>query len=138
MTWITQVGGKYLAQINFSFLYFLIFILVCIYPSIHLNKKHLLNKPSHRPFAWGYFLALVVISWGLLIGVLSIAVYPNSGPDWMRFWSIYLVTLGVLMYRQNRWAWLVYVIFSVNPVEWVINGFYLKNRWKDMRGYVKK
>jgi len=134
MTWISQVGYKYFAHVNFPASFFLIFILVCIYLSIHLNKKHLLGKVNHKPFAWGYFLSLVVILFGVLIGVLSTAVYPSSGPSWIRFWSIYLVTLGVLMYRQNRWAWLVYIILSVNPAEWIINGLYLKNRWQGMKG----
>jgi hypothetical protein len=138
VTWISQVGYKYLSHVHFPVFSFLIFILVCIYPSIRLNKTHLLNRPNYKPFAWGYFLALVVVSWGLLIVALSIAVYPYSSPDWIKIWCIYLVILGVLMFRQNRWAWLVYIVLSINPAEWIINGIYLKNRWQEMKEHGKE
>lgn len=49
------------------------------------------------------------------------------------FTGIMLCLLSMMMYRRNRWAWLIAVIIQVNPIGWIVNGIYLKNRWAEMR-----
>lgn len=37
--------------------------------------------------------------------------------------------LCVLMLQFNKYAFLIATIISINPLIWIINGIYLKNRW---------
>jgi hypothetical protein len=37
--------------------------------------------------------------------------------------------LAVLVLRFNKYAFLMATIMSINPILWIINGIYLKNRW---------
>ncbi len=37
--------------------------------------------------------------------------------------------LMVLVLRFNKYAFLIATILSINPILWIINGIYLKNRW---------
>lgn len=38
--------------------------------------------------------------------------------------------LLVLVLKFNKYAFLIATILSLNPILWIINGIYLKNRWK--------
>ncbi|MFL9610450.1 hypothetical protein ACKF11_10240 [Methylobacillus sp. Pita2] len=37
--------------------------------------------------------------------------------------------LMVLVLRFNKYAFLIATVISINPILWIINGIYLKNRW---------
>jgi ribosomal protein L40E len=37
--------------------------------------------------------------------------------------------LMVLILRFNKYAFLIATVASINPILWIINGVYLKNRW---------
>lgn len=36
---------------------------------------------------------------------------------------------GFFIGKYNKYAFLIVTIFSCNPILWIINGVYLKNRW---------
>lgn len=109
--------------------------LVCIYPAIALNQNFLTRNPSYKPFTWGYFNSLLLIVVGILSSGLWIWLYSQtSGNHDIIIWGILLTTMGIFLYQRNRWAWVVFSILNLNPVSWIINGIYLKNRWREMRG----
>jgi hypothetical protein len=41
--------------------------------------------------------------------------------------------LGILILKYNKYAFLIATILSFNPLLWIINGIYLKNRWNHPR-----
>lgn len=43
------------------------------------------------------------------------------------------IWLGAAILSMSRWAFLLGTIASLNPILWVINGIYLKNRWNHPR-----
>jgi len=46
-------------------------------------------------------------------------------------WGIVIVNsiLCILMLQFNKYAFLIATVISLNPLIWIINGIYLKNRW---------
>ena len=37
--------------------------------------------------------------------------------------------LNVMILKFNKYVFLIATILSINPIFWIINGIYLKNRW---------
>ena len=37
--------------------------------------------------------------------------------------------LMIMILKYNKYAFLIATIISLNPLLWIINGFYLRNRW---------
>lgn len=106
-------------------------ISLATWPAIILNRKMLAKSPRRRPFAWGYFLALAV----LLLGIVSLGLaFTDSDERALLIASgVTASLLAALLCRRNRWAWLAFVILQLNPLSWIVNGIYLKNRWGEMR-----
>jgi len=72
-----------------------------------------------------------VWSWlGLVPGSIFLLMQV-SGP--LGGWAILLCVINVVtcsfMLGYSRAAFLTLTIFSLNPILWIINGIYLKNRW---------
>ena len=113
-------------------LIFVPFFLVCIYPSIWLNKIFITNNPKCQPFAWGYYNSFLIVTISISGSVFGAWIYSDEGGS-LIIWCFLLIALGTLLYRRNRWAWVIFTILSANPASWVINGVYLKNRWQEMK-----
>ena len=128
-------GVEYLLDKLAGWLPILILVAICIYPAIHLNWKMLARFPERQPFAWGYFNALLLMLAGVVtVGFLFTDIFDTKGEKQAAFvYAVLIFVLGLMIYRRNRWVWLVYVIVSLNPISWIINGIYLKNRWKEMK-----
>lgn len=98
--------------------------------SITLNQQMRAKHPERKPYAWGYFLALFTIAAGVISIILGLMDYRHDG------WAVYtgplVIWLGALLYRRNRWAWLLFVFLQFNPGGWIINGTYLWRRWSEM------
>ena len=52
-----------------------------------------------------------------LIGLAVIFIAVNS-------------VLMIMVLKFNKYAFLIATILSLNPLLWIINGIYLKRRWK--------
>ena len=71
-----------------------------------------------------------VWSWLCLVGG-TLALVMSLGK--LGGWTILLVGLNIFvsifMLQYSRAAFLTMTILSLNPLTWIINGIYLKNRW---------
>lgn len=112
-------------------------IIILIAPIIGayaLNRKHMKIRPSCRPFMWGYYNALSTFLLPLL--VLGKAVEYNldktSTQILLTVLTIIYYSLAILTLRRSRLAFLLLTIISINPILWIINGIYLKNRWIEL------
>lgn len=101
-----------------------------------LHKKY----PELKPYTWGYYVGWMgMLGWSA-IGILQLIAASNAYGGR----SGTLVVLGVVslvaaiahffIIRRNKWAWVIGIILQLNPVLWIINGIYLKNRWTEMGG----
>jgi hypothetical protein len=108
----------------------LIYALVVAWPIAHTRgKEWRKDHPDKLPFKWGHFQS--VICMGHLMGVVFFA----HGAEGALFavWMLAIAVCGFYMSRRHRWAWVVGTLLSMNPVLWVVDGIYLKNRWAEMR-----
>ena len=132
---MTPEGWVYLAGELGAGLLLILVGLLCWYFSVVLNRRFLRRNPNHRPYAWGYFNALIALVLGGAGATLLFFQSMNEGDDLPRgfYYSVVFIFLGFLMYRRNRWGWIVAIIVSLNPITWLINGIYVKNRWQEMK-----
>ena len=105
--------------------------------SLKLYKSH----PEFKPYTWGYFNGISGMLTGLTLLVWLFffqAGHSGSGrraDEFAFFLGLYyltIVALHFLFIKRNRWGILIAIIFQLNPVMWIINGIYLKNRWSEM------
>ncbi len=121
---------------------FWLLIITCLlisFPiSISMNKSLKKKFRKIKPFTWGYFTAWMGALSGTLLGVSQLATAMDTSGDHSKtialFGLFFLITavVHVFMIKRKRWAWLVGIILQLNPILWIINGIYLKNRWDEM------
>jgi drug/metabolite transporter (DMT)-like permease len=102
---------------------------VCAYlMNKRLNKKH----PEFKSFFWGYYsaFALLVFQPFLVAGQLH-----NADLSVLRFGVTFcfLITLpfSVMTIFRKRIGFILLTIITLNPILWIINGVYIKNRWNE-------
>jgi len=99
-----------------------------------LHKKH----PDVKPYAWGYYIGLMGALSGTAVGILQFVAasrtYGSRSDTFVLLGIFFLVTavVHVFIVKRNKWAWIIGIILQLNPILWIINGIYLKNRWSEM------
>jgi len=79
-------------------------------------------------FQWWVFWAWLGLSLGNLYTFITFVVL-NEQMGLAIFFIIINSSLMVLILKFNKYAFLIATILSLNPLLWIINGIYLKNRW---------
>lgn len=101
-----------------------------------LHKKH----PELKPYAWGYYIGWMgTLSWsaiGILQFIAASNTYGSRSDTFAALGFVFLVAAiaHFFIIKRNKWAWIIGIILQLNPVLWIINGIYLKNRWTEMGG----
>ena len=81
-------------------------------------------------FTWWNVWAWLGLTLGNLMTLGAFADIPDAmGIAWG--FVIINTILNILILRYNKYAFLIATILSLNPLYWIINGIYLKNRWCD-------
>jgi len=92
------------------------------YLSTHTNSI----AESDLSFGWWLMWAWLRLTFGNLMIFLYVPDMPEL--------SIILVVVNsafmVMILRYNKYAFMFATIISLNPLLWIINGIYLKNRWR--------
>jgi NADPH:quinone reductase-like Zn-dependent oxidoreductase len=97
-----------------------------IVAALALNRRFRRNHPGKRPYRWGYFFAILMLVRTAVVGMLLEIGLPA--------WIACVAVSGVLSWffaRRRRWAWIALTILSFNPVLWVLQGIYLRKRWRE-------
>lgn len=84
------------------------------------------NENKEVGFTWWKIWAWL----GLTIGNLYILSVMQNAPTLAIVLLIINNVLNILILRYNKYAFLIATIICLNPILWVINGVYLKNRWR--------
>lgn len=101
-----------------------------------LHKKH----PELKPYAWGYYIGWMgMLSWsaiGILQFIAASKTYGSRSDTFAVLGVVFLVAAiaHFFIIKRNKWAWVIGIILQLNPILWIINGIYLKNRWAEMGG----
>lgn len=80
-------------------------------------------------FGWWTFSGWTTLILGTL---LCLAQWQDlGGLAWLL--ALASVVLGAMIITFSRTAFIIATILSINPILWVINGIYIRNRWNDPR-----
>ena len=90
------------------------------WPDKRLHAKH----PKSLPFKWGYWMGMLCFLIPLVMAIdntmLALVLAPIYFP------------VGIFVSRRQRWALVTATILSINPLLWIINTIYIRNRWVEM------
>jgi hypothetical protein len=112
-------------------------ILLAAYVSIILEgRRKNVASLNELPYTWGFFQGMN----GLLMGLYSLywAVVALTTPEgspisaglFLMLAAIWC-TAGYFVIKRRKWAWVVSTIASCNPVWWIANLIYGRNRWNE-------
>jgi len=121
-------------------LFLIIYPLTIYYFANKMNDKFQLKNPNSRRFIWGFFMGISSIVTSILVFIMDLLQVSSLGDGFG--WDIqYIIVdifflgmgvlIGYLVINRNKIALVVLTVISINPIIWVINFFYLKNRWNE-------
>jgi NADPH:quinone reductase-like Zn-dependent oxidoreductase len=91
-----------------------------------LNRKFQRANPGMRPYRWGYYFSIQSLMFGIGLGLML-----ESGVGAVIICGAIYAILAWFFARRHRWAWITLTIASVNPIMWIINAVYLRERWAE-------
>lgn len=106
-----------------------------LFAAFFLEKKRKAREPKTLPFVWGYYIASVGVMYGVPIFALSLYGWANGNKEMPIYLaaSVVLLLANALLFRRSRIGWVAGTILNFNPVWWVINAVYGRNRWREFR-----
>ena len=98
-----------------------------------LNTNHKTRYPDHQDYKWGYFMGVGSMVYGTLYSLFYFFIFISVSvglQDIIILLAIFLipVTLGYFVCKKSKQAMIWVTILSLNPIIWIINYFYIKNR----------
>lgn len=100
-----------------------------------MNERFKKKNPGKKPYAWGFFTGLCGIAssaiWALY-GILSLGKSWNPAGAWFLIaYALAMGGSGLYVIKRRKFAWIANTILQLNPILWLINGFYARNRWSE-------
>lgn len=99
-----------------------------------LNTNHRIQYPDHQDYKWGYFMGVGSIIFGVLYTLIYTFIDIISETITMVDFIIYIglllisAVIGYFTCKKSKQAVIWVTVFSLNPVIWIINFFYIKKR----------
>jgi NADPH:quinone reductase-like Zn-dependent oxidoreductase len=98
--------------------------------ALALNRRFQRRNPGKRPYRWGYYFSIQSFLGGIALGMLL-----ESGISAVVICGVIYAVLAWFFAQRHHWAWIALMIFSFNPVAWIINFVYLRKRWAEDRTF---
>jgi hypothetical protein len=83
------------------------------------------NENNELGFTWWKVWAWI----GLTLGNLTLFLQLQEVMPLAITLIVINTILNVMILKFNKYVFLIATILSINPIFWIINGIYLKNRW---------
>jgi hypothetical protein len=109
-----------------------LFILAPIIGAFLLDKRLRRLRPNSRPFGWGYYNGLGAFIAPIFVAGQLKEADANTVLFVMFIVACVFIPLGIFTLRRNRWGYVALTVVSLNPLLWIINAFYIKNRWAEL------
>ena len=90
---------------------------------IQESKKH---DKDNISFEWWLIWAWL----GLIPGNLLVLIELKDAIGLAIILIIFNSVLMILILKYNKYAFLIATVLTINPIIWIINGIYIKNRWR--------
>jgi hypothetical protein len=103
-------------------------------------NKSIEQKDRNVSFIWWKFQAYTGFLYCVFVLVLAFIISPSK----YNFYNTSFITLSISILlgcaaycwsivKYNRWAFIIGTLITWNPFIWMINFFYMKNRWNEAR-----
>lgn len=116
----------------------ILFLVVIVIPSLILAKmtKGIMKRkhPECISFTWGYYLGYQGILTGFAMTIYFIDYMVNTYYSGffdiltLVIFNILYIAINIRVLRRNRLAFIINTIFTFNPVIWIYNYIYIKDR----------
>lgn len=93
-----------------------------------VNESELKEQKIPVNFDWWIIYGWLNLSLGNAVLYFQLALM-NKEVETAIFLIIINSILMIYVLKFNKYAFLIATILSLNPIFWIINGIYLKNRW---------
>ena len=98
-----------------------------------LNTNHKTLYPDHQDYKWGYFMGVGAMVFGTLYGLIYFFILISVSVGLQEIVILLAsfiipVILGYYICKKSKQAIIWGTIISLNPIIWIINYFYIKNR----------
>ena len=98
-----------------------------------LNTNHKTQYPDHQDYKWGYFMGVGAMVYGTLYSLFYffILISVSQGlQDIVILLALFSIPVipGYFACKKSKLAMIWLTIISFNPIIWIINYFYIKNR----------
>ena len=99
-----------------------------------LNTNHRTQYPDHQDYKWGYFQGVGLILFGGLYALIYTIIDIISETFTIVNFIIYIgllfisVSIGYFACKKSKQAMIWVTVLTLNPIIWIINYFYIKNR----------
>ena len=134
--------------VNLNYHYpFVIFFEILLIPIFFISKKldrnHKASHPEDKGYVWGYFQGITIITLNIL-GLIAAFFISQTLPEFEQKYNIdfaflYPNAFGIIISlfflitaygvcQRLRIPFIILTIFTLNPVIWVVNYFYIKRR----------
>jgi hypothetical protein len=121
-----------------EFAVFLVLFFIVLAVAFVLNWKLVACEPSSRPFRWGYFFAIYdcrIISAALVANrVIEHGPTNRAIEIGVAAWLLIVALTCYPTLKRYRWGWVLGTVLSLNVVIWIVNYFYGKRRWSELKG----
>lgn len=117
-------------------------LLVAIILSTKFAYALRITNKELKPYTWGYFTSVILMihgSWNMADSVFAYSDLPNYGYGNQGYVLLAYMLLGILQivggygwYSRNRILCILGIVVSLNPIYYLANTIYLKNRWSEM------
>ncbi len=99
----------------------------CVTPEIiQLSEISKTQYEEENFFSWWRAYGWLIL---ILGNIVAVVLYLD-----MAFLLVLLNSiLGYYILKYNKYAFLIATILTLNPLIWILNGIYLKNRWNHPR-----
>lgn len=107
-----------------------------------LESRLRTRQPASRPYAWGYYIGLNGALFGMVGAAMTFVAFLNdygSSKETTLVAFAYFVLLAFthgLILLRSKVGWVLGIALQLNPVSWLANGIYARNRWAEFRGGV--
>lgn len=108
--------------------------------AVFMDKRLHEKNPDCLPYKWGFYNGL----FGFLISAIFSVIffidaadsYNQKADEYAAFGllSMLIAAASAGFIIRNRWWTIAAIFFQFNPLLWIINGIYLRNRWHEMSG----
>jgi hypothetical protein len=105
--------------------------------AFYLEAKRKRRQPNTQPYTWGLFLGGALLGQAApftLLILYFIVETPTDAAFWLPFFLLAAsyVACGFYIIKRRKLALLIGTIFSLNPIVWITNFFYIRNRWAEL------